>query len=146
MALLRISAAGHDARAPCKENLFYSRIWTVSIIGKKILFLALLLLIPTQGIAASLSHVSCFQPADTEYAASHAHASDASAPLHHHDQNQGDSSAADYAGHLSCHQVSSGIPSAIVMAFADDLPAYHAASFSPPRPFFPEQPQRPPRS
>lgn len=114
-------------------------------IGRKIFVLALLLVISAQGIAASLSHVFCDQPASAEHASpGHSHGSDKSASPHQH--NEGDY-AADYAGHhLSCHQSSSGIPSMISIAFVDDLPVYQPSSFSSPRLFFPEQPQRPPRT
>jgi hypothetical protein len=107
-------------------------------LGRRILLLALLLVMPIQGIAAPVSHLLC-------------PSSSAAEPLdmgseHDHEGSSSNDGNNTPAGHLSCHQVSSGIPSITVLTFAGDLPVYHPSSLTSPSLFIPEQPQRPPRA
>jgi hypothetical protein len=105
--------------------------------------LTLLLVLPLQGVAATLSHLLCSSSPAVEHMSSG----------QHHDGGNDDGIAREHessdtgpghAGHLSCHQVSSAPPTLSVMVFAGDLPVYEPAIFSAPSLFVPEQPQRPP--
>jgi len=115
----------------------------------KILILTLLLVMPIQGIAASVSHLLCESPASAEPSnpgSGNHHGNNAAAQAHDHQDSANNEGNNDYAGHLSCHQASTGIPSIMVLTFVDDLPVYLPSSFTSPRLFIPEQPQRPPRA
>ncbi|HSN40560.1 MAG TPA: hypothetical protein VLT92_10215 [Burkholderiales bacterium] len=112
-------------------------------LGRKILFLALLLVMPLQGITASLSHLLCAPSSGMTHMDAGHHHDDGGNTLHPQD---GKSGATDHAGHLSCHQSPSGMPSIVVHALAGDLAIYNPSSFTSPDLFFPEQPQRPPRT
>ncbi len=117
-------------------------------LGKKILMIALLLVMPIQGIAASVSHLLCASSSATEpmdTGSGHHHGDSVAAQEHDHEGSSNDGNDT-HAGHLSCHQVSSGIPSITVLTFVGDLPVYHPSSFTSPNLFIPEQPQRPPRA
>ena len=119
-------------------------------LGKKILILALLLVTPLQGVAASLSHLQCSSPSSIENMnAGHHHdgGNDAAAPHQHDDgagSNDGNDNGKSHAGHLSCHQCSAAMPSVTVAVFANTPPVFGPAIFSFPSLFVPEQPQRPP--
>jgi len=112
-------------------------------LGKKILIMALLLVMPLQGFAASLSHLLCSSSSAAEQMlSSHHHdAGDDSIALHDHDDGNNGKS---HAGHLSCHQLSSAIPSISTALSVGDPPVFEPAVFVFPSLFFPEQPQRPP--
>ena len=120
----------------------------MSEFSRKIALLLLLLLMPIQGIAASVSHLLCASSSAAEpmdMGSGHHHDDSVAAQEHDHEGSSNDGNN-NHAGHLSCHQVSSGIPSITVLAFVSDLPVYHPSSFTSPNLFFPEQPQRPPRA
>lgn len=134
----------------CQVNFIYSRIPLVLRLVNKILILTLLLVMPIQGIAASVSHFLCESPANAEpstMASNPHHGNSATAQAYDHQNSaNSDSINDDYAGHLSCHQVSTGMPIITVLKFANDLHVYLPSSFNSPRLFIPEQPQRPPRA
>lgn len=119
-------------------------------LGRKILVLALLLVMPLQGVAASLSHLLCSSPSGIEdMSAGHHHGggNDAATPHQHNDgtgSNDGNDNGKSHAGHLSCHQCSAAMPSVTVAVFASTPPVFGSAIFSFPSLFVPEQPQRPP--
>ena len=118
-------------------------------LGKKILIMALLLVMPIQGIAASVSHLLCASSSAAEpmdMGSGHHHDGSVAAQEHDLEGSSSNNGNDTHAGHLSCHQVSSAIPSITVLTFVGDLPVYHPPSFTSPSMFFPEQPQRPPRA
>lgn len=118
-------------------------------LGRRILVLALLLVMPIQGIAASVPYLLC-SPAPAaelmDMGSGHHHDGSVAAQEHDYGGSSSNDGNNNHAGHLSCHQVSSGISSITVLVFINNLTVYHPSSFSPPRLFFPEQPQRPPRA
>ncbi len=135
--------------ACCQTNTIYSRIPLVLRLVKKILILSLLLVMPIQGIAASVSHFICESPANAEpstMTSNPHHGNSATAQAYDHQDSANSDGNNDYAGHLSCHQVYSGMPSITVLTFANDLHVYLPSSFTSPNLFIPEQPQRPPRA
>lgn len=114
-------------------------------LGKKILIIALLLVMPLQGFAASLSHLLCSSSSAAEQTLSghHHDAGDDSIAPHDRDDG-GNDSGKSHAGHLSCHQLSSALPSVAVTVCASNLSVFVPTIFVLPSLFFPEQPQRPP--
>lgn len=109
----------------------------------------MLLLLPLQALAASLSALTCHTGAahhgavneSTAHAAAHdGYPHDPGAP-HHHD---GDPSV-DHSGHLNCHHVFSGMPAANVLSVPSELPAFESSLSLLYTLFVPERPQRPPR-
>jgi len=110
------------------------------------LFLAVLVM-PLQGMAASLSHLFCLSPTAAELTFQNypEHDTGGSVGAHRHGDNVG-GNPADHVEHLSCHQSAIGIPSIALAAFAGVVPVFEPAIFIAPDPFFPEQPTRPPRS
>lgn len=111
----------------------------------KILLLSLLLVMPIQGIAASVSHMLCAAPpAAGTMDMGHQHDGAIAAHEHDHGDSGNNDSSAGHAGHLSCHQLSSALPSVAVTIFASNLPVFVPTIFVLPSLFFPEQLQRPP--
>ncbi|MBX9812177.1 MAG: hypothetical protein K2Y16_11295 [Burkholderiales bacterium] len=107
----------------------------------------MLLVMPLQGVAASLSHLLCSPPSAAEQMVSGHHhdvGGDNVTP-HDHDDSSSNDSSKSHAGHLSCHQVSSAIPSVTVAVFVSNLSVFEPAVFILSSLFFPERPQRPPR-
>jgi hypothetical protein len=103
--------------------------------GKIVLLLALVML-PLNGMAATLAALSCHagQPANTV--------------VHHGGSGtsqQNDSTANNaFSGHFCCHNIVSGMPVAAVNAVIPDYPQFEASISPLPGLFIPEQPQRPP--
>lgn len=115
--------------------------------GRKILILALLLVIPLQGVAAPLAHLMCSSPSGVEHVnAGDHHGGGDHAASHHPDDSAGNTgdSGNSHAGHSSCHQASPAIPSVSAAVIASALPIFEPVTFLFPSLFFPEQPQRPP--
>lgn len=115
-------------------------------LGRRILVLALLLVMPLQGFAASLSHLLCSSSSAIEKTdSSHHHDGDGSEVTPHEHNDSGSSNDGNsHAGHLSCHQLSSALPSVAVTICANNPPVFIPMTFVLPSLFFPEQPQRPP--
>lgn len=115
-------------------------------LGKKILVMALLLVMPLQGFAASLSHLLCSSSSAIEKTvSSHHHGGDSNEGTPHEHNDSGSSNDNNsHAGHLSCHQLSSALPSVAVTVSASNLPVFVPTISVLPSLFFPEQPQRPP--
>lgn len=110
-------------------------------LGKILLIMALLLVMPLQGVAAALSHVLCSSAAEQTLSGHYHDAGDNSiAPHDHNDDNSGN----NHASHLSCHHASPAMSSVTATIFASDPPVFEPAIFFFPSLFFPEQPQRPP--
>ena len=118
---------------------------SVFTFGRKILLL-LLLVMPLQGFAASLSHLLCLPSSAIETTGSSYHHGGDSNNVSPHDHNDSDSGNSNdsHAGHLSCHQLSSALPDIAVTVFAGNLSVFVPTIFVLPSLFFPEQLQRPP--
>lgn len=105
-----------------------------------------LLLLPLQALATSLSAFTCLSGAahhsttDPHDHGHGAHANDDGAP-HQHDSDP----SADHSGHLNCHHVFSGMPAAMVVNVPAELPEFESAISLLFTLFVPERPQRPPR-
>ena len=113
------------------------------------LLIALLLIVPLQGMAAAVHALACGphgsalpaaaeQDSHTHQAADHDHAA------HKHDQQSGNG-AGDHAQHQCCHQVSAA-PALYVSPAPADLPVYVSFPSVLELTFVLEQPQRPPRA
>jgi len=115
-------------------------------LAKKILIMTLLLVMPLQGFAASLSHLLCSSSSANEKpGSSHHHGGDSNeVTLHEHNDSGNSNDSNSHAGHLSCHQLSSALPSVAVTVCAGNLSVFVPTIFVLPSLFFPEQPQRPP--
>jgi hypothetical protein len=105
---------------------------------RKRIAVVVLLLLPLQGWAATLSAFTCFS-ADAHQTAGSPH-HDTGSP-HEHDGDTGN----DHSGHLSCHHFFSGMPAAVSEPESPDLPAFESSISLLFTLFVPEQPQRPPR-
>lgn len=113
-------------------------------LGNKILVVALLLVMPLQGFAASLSYVLCSSSSAIEKTGSgHHHGGDGSdvTPHEHNDSGSSSNNSNSHAEHL---QLSFALPSVAVTVRAGNLPVFTPTIFVLPSLFFPEQPQRPP--
>lgn len=103
--------------------------------------LILLLVIPLQGLAATLSTLSCFSAEERATTPSHAYI--------HHDgpshQHEGDGSK-DNSGHPCCNHFFSAVPAVAATAAPSELSAFESALSLLTTLFVPERPQRPPRS
>lgn len=117
---------------------------------RKQLAVLVLLLVPLQAIAASLSAFTC-HTGEAHHAAADAHVHDTLQTSHAHDddgashQHEGDASG-DRSGHLNCHHVFSGMPTVMTLSEAPDLPAFESSISLLITLFVPEQPRRPPRA
>jgi len=99
--------------------------------------LLLLLVLPLQGLAASLSHLLCAPPAAGETAqGDHPHDRGHAS----HDQDGTDSDTGN-AGHLACHQLLSGLPSVAVTGPPGFTTAFAPVDARSPALHFLEQPQ-----
>ena len=130
----------------CHYKFFYYRMRSVFTFGRKILVLVLLLVMPLQGFAASLSHLLCSASSAIETTGSSYHHGGDSNEVTPHDHNDSDSGNSNdsHAGHLSCHQLSFALPDIAVTVFAGNLSVFVPTIFVLPSLFFPEQLQRPP--
>lgn len=110
----------------------------------------LLLLLPLQALAASLSALTCHTGVAHHGMTSHSDLDHGSAPdghVHDHStphEHDGDASA-DHSGHLNCHHVFSAMPVATVVNAPSALPAFDSSLSLLYTLFVPERPQRPPR-
>jgi hypothetical protein len=113
---------------------------------KRIAVLALLFVLPLQGLAINVAPVMCLSGGDHHHAI--ASTSDDAAEHHSHSHNheKSDSSTSDVAQHLECHHVFSGVPVSFPPFTAPDLPAFQATISSAATLYIPELPQRPPRT
>jgi len=106
---------------------------------RKLTALALLLVIPLQGVAAaSLSVLQC-PPVDA--GAAFSDKSDEGAA-----QERDGGTVNHSSEHFFCHQLSSGIPVIPARGVTPDFPVFVSSIALLPSLFFPEQPQRPPFS
>ncbi len=131
-------------RPCCQGNTLYFRMPPVFKLGRRILVLALLLVMPLQGFAASLSHLLCSSSSAIEKTISSHHHGGDSNDVTSHEHNDSGSSNDSHAGHLSCHQLSSALQGVAVTVCAGNLSVFVPTIFVLPSLFFPEQPQRPP--
>ncbi|HET9663511.1 MAG TPA: hypothetical protein VFP00_04720 [Burkholderiales bacterium] len=111
----------------------------------KKLALILLLLMPLQSLATSLTALTCYsgdahhQTQTHEHGAAHGH-DDGSSRTH-----EGETGT-DRSGHLNCHHVFSGVPMTLAASAPSELPAFESSISLLHTLFVPERPQRPPRS
>ena len=108
---------------------------------KKLVLLAVMLVMPLQGIAATLSVLLCHGDAQA-----HAmHAQDGHDHGMYHDGHQDESgTTGSHAGHFCSHLVVSGLPEVILPAITPDLLVQVSASHLLHDSHFPDRPQRPP--
>jgi|InoplaM1AM_1038551.scaffolds.fasta_scaffold02079_1 hypothetical protein len=111
---------------------------------RKKLALIVLVLLPLQSIAASLTALTCYsdhaQQTEThDHGTSHSH--DGSTPHQH-----GDETGSDHSGHMNCHHVFSGMPTTVIVNMPSELPAFESSLSLLFTLFVPERPQRPPRT
>src|SRR5688572_17213474 len=112
----------------------------------------LLLLLPLQGLAASLTAFTCHSGQATHGdTLDHDHGGDPAAQPSHetaatHQHHQDDDRSSDHYGHQNCHQVFSAVPAVRVVADSDALPEFHSSLSLLSTLFVPERPQRPPRT
>lgn len=109
---------------------------------RKKLAVFVLLLLPLQGLAATLSAFTCFSADAHPTADANAHSHDGGGSSHEHD---GETSK-DHSGHLNCHHFFSGIPAVMVVTVPTELPAFESSISLLFTLFVPERPQRPPRA
>ncbi len=103
---------------------------------RKLAALVLLLLIPLQGVAASLSVLQC-PPAEAG-AIHSASGGDGAA------QERDDEGSKNIHEHFFCYQPLSGMPVIAAAAAIPDSPVFESSISLPSSLFSPEQPQRPP--
>ncbi|MDH5537553.1 MAG: hypothetical protein OEZ08_18535 [Betaproteobacteria bacterium] len=107
---------------------------------RKFAVLLLLLVIPLQGVAASLTDALCSPaPASTQHIDTHSHDGSVGA-AHEHDGSVGE----DHATHLCCHHFFTAIPTVIADVDGAAPSAVDSPHPHPLRLFFPEQPLRVP--
>ena len=113
--------------------------------------LLLLLLLPLQALAGSLSVLTCYtgsaqhgatNDADRDHGPSHDNDMHDRDTPHQHD---GDASV-DHSGHLNCHHVVSGMPVVAAVSVPGEIPAFEPTLSLLSTLFVPERPQRPPRT
>ena len=111
----------------CDSPVLYCAPCMMSLVGKFVLLFALLVM-PLQGVAASLSALFC--PPAVAAAT---------------DSPDGDDGAVNNVSeHFFCHQLHSAIPVVPAPAAIPDLPVFEPSISLLSSLFFPEQPQRPP--
>ncbi|MGQ0750225.1 MAG: hypothetical protein ACT4PS_06810 [Betaproteobacteria bacterium] len=111
---------------------------------RKKLALFVLVLLPLQALAASLTALTCYSDhvhhTEThDHGASHSHDG---GTLHKHDGESGN----DHSGHMNCHHVFSGMPTTLIVSAPSELPAFESSISLLFTLFVPERPQRPPRT
>jgi hypothetical protein len=113
----------------------------MSLLLKKLLLGAVLLVLPFQGIAATVTLLLCHGDAQ-------AHATHVTGALDrgtHHDGQSDEGSASGNSGnHLCCHGAVSALPVLVLPAVLPDFPDRIIARYLLPDLFVPERPQRPP--
>ena len=110
---------------------------------RKKLALLVLVLLPLQSLAASLTALTCYwgdahQSEQHDHGSSHSH--DGGTP-HQHDGEAG----GDHSGHMNCHHVFSGMPTTLAVSDSSELLAFESTISLLFTLFVPERPQRPPR-
>lgn len=116
---------------------------------KKLFLTALLLILPLQGVAATLAPISCHSSDRESVTASHAQEHDHTATMGHDSAagpNDSDGTTSDYAGHLCCHHPVGGMPVMSIIPANTGPTAYTSLPPAWPPLFAPEQQLRPPRS
>jgi hypothetical protein len=118
------------------ENSYF-RIRRVLKALRKFAVLVLLLVLPLQGVAASLTDSLCSSaPAQSQPVVGHGDDGHASSS---HEQNG--STETTYSGNLCCHHVFTAIPVITADAGSAEPPAFDPQHRYSPWLFFPEQPQ-----
>ncbi len=121
------------------DRRFFFRIRAVLKSFRKCAALVLLVVMPLQGIAASLTESLCSSassPMQIQAPGDHNHDSHAGVP-HEHDGSE----TSTYSGHLCCHHFFAAIPVVAPDAGATERPAFDPQHRYSVRLHFPEQPQ-----
>jgi len=128
----------------------------MSAVLKKLALLALMLLLPLQGMAAALAPILCLGDsshhsarADTHAqapAGDHHTANDHGTPQHQDGNAPADKNSGKHAGNLCCCHFAAVAPVTIETLPQADLPIYQSSLSLPATLHIPELPQRPPRS
>jgi hypothetical protein len=108
-------------------------------VWRKRIAVIVLLLLPLQGWAATLSAFTCFSADAHQTVDAHHHDT---GPTHEHDGDTGN----DHSAQSGCHHFFSGMPAAMTATESPDLPAFESSISLLFTLFVPEQPQRPPRA
>lgn len=123
-----------------------AKLSRMSLWMKKAVLLLAVLVMPLQGVAATLSILLCHGDAQAHAMHGqpvHDHAA-AHDQTHHHTYNDNAGANSDLSYHLCCHHTLSGLP---VMALAPAIPDFSLIAVAP-EPlhdlYFPDRPQRPP--
>lgn len=115
------------------------------------LVVLVLLLVPLQALAASVSAFNCHADASHQATAdARTDAHGASQALHTHDdgashQHEGDPGS-DHAGFFNCHHLFSGMPADVIASVPAEPPEFISSLSLLFTLFVPERPQRPPRT
>ena len=113
----------------------------MSLLFKKLVLVVVLLVLPFQGVAATVSVLLCHGDAQ-------AHATHTSgAPdrgMHHDGQSDEGGASGNPANHLCCHSAVSASPVVALPAALPDFPVRTLAPDLLPDLFVPDRPQRPP--
>jgi len=116
---------------------------------KKLVLTALLLILPLQGIAATLAPISCHFSGGESVTVSQTQQHDHTAAMEHEiavGTNDQEGTTSDYAGHLCCHHPVGGMPVVSVIPANTGPTAYTSLPPDWLPLFAPEQQLRPPRS
>lgn len=117
----------------------------MSVRFKRFVLLALMLMVPMQGLAATLHALSCVgHDGHAAAAAGHSHAGgDHSASHHHPDESSG--GANDHSSHQCCHHFSAA-PVHVTAAAPEDHSVFQSRVAPLDLSIVLERPQRPPRA
>lgn len=118
------------------------------ILFRKFALLALLLVIPLQGMAAVVGPLMCSSGGhhSTAAAADADHGYGGSDHQSAHNHTGDTTSSGDAAGHLGCHHAFFGIPVSFEPLVRSDLPVFQTTLSLLATLHIPELPQRPPRA
>jgi hypothetical protein len=111
---------------------------------RKKLALFVLVLLPLQSLAASLTALTCYSDHAQQSQHTHDHG-----PSHGHEgapHSHDGESGNDHSGHMNCHHVVSGMPTTVMVSTPSELPAFESSISLLFTLFVPERPQRPPRT
>lgn len=132
----------------CRLDLFSIHFSGMHNRFKKLILMALLLILPLQALASALTPILCHSDAQERISTPQAQLHDHNAPTSESvpaQEGNGDATS-DYAGHLCCHHPVGGMP--VMSVIPADTESSSYASLPPAwlSLFAPEQQLRPPRS
>jgi hypothetical protein len=113
---------------------------------RKYVLLALMLMVPFQGLAATLHALSCVEhDGQAAVASGHAHAGANHGASHHHHPDESTGGGGDHSAYQCCHHYTSAAAPKLGSGTDAELPPFQSSISLLETLFFPEQPQRPPR-